>query len=490
MSDSEIIDESPPVKRVQATDAQKKMLDASMRDLMGGYPFLASMASSDSLYYHAVDVPPDDEGATAAFTDASAIYLNTAKGGWFDTTRYPTEDERLFIHAHEVLHVVREDPYWTAIYAMAGEVPVPRTPAHPDGRLPFDARFMDIALDCIVNSALIADRLGKMPKGGHLHPAITPMTTTQEAYAIVYDDNRGNGGRNNRTQGNGAGMVGDCKAPGSMGDPQGDDSPESSQPQNPGQALRDHESRAGERAVMVSRAVSAAREAGMGSTHAEAMVLAARAPGVDWRSYMQGFLARVAGNSSYDWRKPSRPPLARELSGEQPYFEPARGGNGMRHLMEVGDVSGSISEDEHRVILAALCESARDLRPKTMTVVWCDSEVLRIDVFDGAPDESALEDFYSRNPIPRGGGTSFIPPFEMCESLKVGGLQHVPADTPQDMVATLVEAGAPEGLVYVTDLHGPAPDEKPDFPVLWLATTSKEHPWGERVTLDPQELLE
>jgi predicted metal-dependent peptidase len=69
----------------------------------------------------------------------------------------------------------------------------------------------------------------------------------------------------------------------------------------------------------------------------------------------------------------------------------------------------------------------------------------------------------------------------------MGGPEHVPDDMQGHLLGDLLDAGEPDGLAYFTDLEGPTPTEAPPYPMLWVATTTKKHPWGDRVTVDPQE---
>ena len=188
-------------------------------------------------------------------------------------------------------------------------------------------------------------------------------------------------------------------------------------------------------------------------------------------------------------RGPARPPILRELIGEQTFFAPSRGGYGCNHVAFVGDTSGSIGEDEHRAMLSALCEMVRDLNPRYVSVTWCDSAVQRVDMFDGVPGEDALVDFYNHTPIPRGGGTDFKPPFKMFDVLGMGGTPKEASNLPSHVLHSMLEASKPDGLIYFTDLYGDAPKEAPDYPVLWIVTTDQKQPWGERVGVDPQELV-
>lgn len=485
----------PPVQRVPLTPAQAKMVQDAMSDLIAGYAFLASLASSDSVRYHAVLT---DEFPVVA-TDGLGIYFNTNAGGFFDAKW--DRDHRLFAVGHEVLHVMREDVGSSYAQELQGFVTVARTPVCPTGQLPYKDAVMQKAHDAIINATLIADNVGKPLPGVITNPAITPQTSTAEAYAIMWEEDQKQGGGGNQGQQPGKGrgqgpgtpdpLANDIRQPGSMGDPQNPGTDDAaSQPQNPQQAAKALQDSAPERGVAIDRAVNAARQAGQGSTNIEQMVATSREPGIDWRSYVQGFLARAAGNSAWNFKRPARPPMLRPLSGEQAYYAPSRGGHGCNHVVLAGDTSGSMTNPERMATLGTLCEMMADLNPRVVSVVWCDSDVQRVDVFDGTPGADTLLDYYARNPIPHGGGTDFCPPFEMMDSVSQGGTLHVPSDTPDHAVGAMLDAGKPDGLIYFTDLHGGAPAEQPDYPVLWVATTDQPHPWGERVTINPQELLQ
>jgi predicted metal-dependent peptidase len=63
-----------------------------------------------------------------------------------------------------------------------------------------------------------------------------------------------------------------------------------------------------------------------------------------------------------------------------------------------------------------------------------------------------------------GGGTDFRPVFNRADELVAAG-EHV------------------AGIVYLTDLIGPAPDTS-EIPTLWLATTDREPAFGRAVRIE------
>ena len=89
-----------------------------------------------------------------------------------------------------------------------------------------------------------------------------------------------------------------------------------------------------------------------------------------------------------------------------------------------------------------------------LTVIQCDCEIQHVDSFD------ATDTFHPPEWETYGhGGTDFRPPFEYV------------ADHPE------LE---PSCFIYITDGCGPAPDNPPPYPVLWILTSDGEKPasWG------------
>ena len=117
------------------------------------------------------------------------------------------------------------------------------------------------------------------------------------------------------------------------------------------------------------------------------------------------------------------------------------------------DTSGSIGEAELAAFAAEIGAILGEYQT-TITLLYCDSKVQ-------GQAELTREDLPLRLEAPGGGGTDFRPVFRALD-----------------------ESGeSPAALVYLTDLYGPFPEVEPNFPVLWVATTDRQAPFGETVKL-------
>jgi hypothetical protein len=489
-NDNDDTSNAPPLVRVEVSARKIEQLRACRREMLAGYPYLGSLASSDMIPFHAVRT---DQFRWVG-TDGVGIYFNDTPDGFFSEPGHVpmpevpanvaaatgiksgaiippnphsnrkalTADERTHELAREILRVVREDALWAHTFKMQGWVPVPRGPKAPEGRLPFDAESFQNATDGQINDALKADEVGKAPEGSYFNQNIKWNTEFGEAYAHAYEErqkkqNNPPPSPNNPgpTPGNQGG--GDILKPGQGGDPNDpstDPGDAATQPQSPTQAAQSIAEGRAEREVMHKRAQEMARQMGRGSTAIEQMVSKNREPGVDWRSYVMGFLSRAGGASAWDWQRPARPPLLRDMIGVgDQFFSPSRSGYGVGTIVVWMDTSGSIQADEHRAFLGAVAEMLENLRPKRLVIGFCDDAVQRVDGGGDAPksdgmDSVDVDESFATYSIPKGMGTSFIPPFEWMR-------EHMAGDE------------LPDAMLYLTDLEGYAPTKAPPFPVLW-----------------------
>ena len=94
-----------------------------------------------------------------------------------------------------------------------------------------------------------------------------------------------------------------------------------------------------------------------------------------------------------------------------------------------------------------------------LTVIQCDSRIQKVDKYTNEEPYDPNDGFKVRG----FGGTDFRPVFDYIEENEL----H------------------PTALIFLTDGYGPAPDEAPEYPVLWVITQGGERPceWGEAVSL-------
>jgi predicted metal-dependent peptidase len=170
-------------------------------------------------------------------------------------------------------------------------------------------------------------------------------------------------------------------------------------------------------------------------------------PQVPWREVLQRFITQLA-KDDYAWTRPNKKYLSQGL------YMPSLYSERMGEIAVVIDTSGSIDQptlnafgDEIKAIVA-------QTRPVKTTVIYCDAAINHVDEF-GADDELTFK-------LHGGGGTSFLPPFLMYEE----------------------SDEKPVALVYLTDMYGAFPQEAPEYPVLWCATTDVVGPFGETLKIE------
>ena len=181
-------------------------------------------------------------------------------------------------------------------------------------------------------------------------------------------------------------------------------------------------------------------------------------PKVDWKDKIASLFARKVGSGSYDWRRPDRRLIVRDI------YAPGRSGFGAGTVVIGIDTSGSIGERELDMFFAEMAGILEDVKPKRLVVMWCDAHVHRVDEVEEASDLVSLK----KKGAPGGGGTSFIPVFNEMTKL---GLDNVDA------------------LVYLTDGYGSFPSKPPEYAVIWgniSAPESVSYPFGDVVDIPAQ----
>ena len=168
-------------------------------------------------------------------------------------------------------------------------------------------------------------------------------------------------------------------------------------------------------------------------------------PDIPWRDALASFMTERI-KDDYTWRRPN------------PYYAhtgvylPTMDGIGMGEMVIALDTSGSVLSviDEFgstvKDIVAAVC-------PQRVHVVYCDAVVNRVDVFERG-QELSFE-------AVGGGGTDFRPVFDYIKNNSIN----------------------PACTLYLTDMYGTFPQEKPEYPVLWCATSDIRGPFGDTLRI-------
>jgi predicted metal-dependent peptidase len=375
----------------------------------------------------------DDKEIPIAATDGFNLIFNVGPEGFFRHNL----NQRVFIVAHEIMHCILNHVGISSMLKMRGKV------TYQDGHsLPYDGEQMNAAEDYVINAILTESKVGEFPKDkngkdlGLLEPAIaTSQSNSLDTYRKIFKKGGGYGGKKG-----GGGF--DVHLPAGMS--MGKDPTTAQSDRN--QAQWDTE---------VASAIAAAKAMGKLPLELNRALSAVLEPKVDWREQIQALFARKIGSGTFDWRRPDRRLITRDI------YAPGRSGYGAGTVVVGVDTSGSVGPSELDMFMAEMAGILEDVRPKRMVIIWCDAKVHRVDEAEEASDLNVLR----AKGAPGGGGTDFRPVFDRIEK---DGLQ-------------------PEALVYLTDGIGSFPAKAPAYPVIWgnIYPTSK-YPWGDVVDVPKQ----
>jgi predicted metal-dependent peptidase len=361
-----------------------------------------------------------------AATDAKNILINP------DTFFAIDLKQRVFIVAHEIVHNIYGDVEQMHRFQAKGKVPL-----NNGKELPFDNDQFQWAMDYRINALLVDSKVGEMPKNpdgtqaGLYDPKIAGANdSVLDVYQKIYKkrpDNKGKGGFDIILQ------------------------PGASTGQNPGAAANQRNQQQWAVEISAARTIEQMRSQGKMAGSMQRMFKEILEPEVPWTEHIQGIFNRRIGSGSYNWRRPDRRFLMQDL------HMPSRSGHGAGWLVIWGDTSGSIGASELHRYLAELTDIVESVRPRRLTVLWCDARIHRIDEVEEACDLQKIR----YEGVGGGGGTSVDPVFKW-----IADSQEVP-----DM------------LLCFTDGYVTIPNE-PAFPVLWASTTDKKYPYGEVVRIN------
>lgn len=417
-------DDGLKIEAVTLTPQQKKKWEDTMSLMAWTCPgfrhLFYKLLSNNKGAYGAVPT----KSIPVAATDARNILINP------DTFFNYDLKERVFIMGHEIVHNVYGDVEFLNHCARTGTVPM------DDGTtLPFREQTMQKAMDFRINALLRDSRIGAPPKDCLLDDDIAKANDgVCDVYRKVYDDEENGGQKTGPYQG-----FDQVLKPGqSNGTPN-----QSRNQQQWGVELA---------AAQVLESMKAqGKMAGALNRMFDQMLN----PEVPWTDYIRGIFNRKVGSGSYNWKRPDRRFIVRDI------HMPSRSGNGAGWVVCWGDTSGSIGQDELCKYIAELGAIVEECRPQRITVVWCDADIHKIDEIEEACD---LETIKHAGTGGGGGGTDCKPVF--------------------DWIAEHTEM--PEVFIGFTDGYVDFPPQEPDIPVIvWAMTTDKVAPFGDTVRINP-----
>lgn len=193
------------------------------------------------------------------------------------------------------------------------------------------------------------------------------------------------------------------------------------------------------------------RKQGKLPAHLQRIVDRILEPQIDWRMLLKRFVTSAYGGSRR-WLPPARRHVWQGL-----YLQSMRS-EWLRAYLAI-DTSGSCTGDLPQ-FFSELSSLLGTFGNYEITVIQCDAEIGKIETFSS--DVPLPRDF--KWTVTGGGGTSFIPVFDYIRSNRI----------------------QPDVFVYVTDGYGDAPSKPPAYPVLWVLTsdgTDEFAPWGQKIRL-------
>jgi predicted metal-dependent peptidase len=168
---------------------------------------------------------------------------------------------------------------------------------------------------------------------------------------------------------------------------------------------------------------------------------------LDWRAMLRRFITERS-RDDYSWIH-----LNRRFQS-QGIFLPGLFSENMGEIVIGIDTSGSIDQPTLNAFGAEIRDIVGGARPTKTHVVYCDSRINHVDVFE--PNDDLKFAMHG------GGGTAFQPVFDYVVK--------------NDL--------RPVCLVYLTDLYGQHNFPPPDYPVMWVCTTKEQASFGETIPIE------
>ena len=284
-----------------------------------------------------------------AATNGTKLYINPE---WFNKLDL---DERIFVLAHEVSHVIFEHCGRNKMYMDRG--------VGPDLKKWSPNRWNQ-ATDYIINDWLSKSKVGRMPMGGLHHPDYGADDLADDVYVKVPEDEEGNEGN------------WDTHLPPDPNQPP----PAKSQVQR-----------------AVKAAANVAKQQGNCPAGMERLVDDICEPQVDWKERVKLALHRVAGKDASTWARPNR----RRLAVYPHVYWPGTESYQVGTIVMMCDSSGSVSDKETSHFYGEMAAILTELRPQLAMVGSCDTVVY------GPEEVQDIQELVDYKP--KGGGGTHMP---------------------------------------------------------------------------------
>jgi predicted metal-dependent peptidase len=346
--------------------------------------------------------------------------------------------ERVFAVCHEISHCVADHCGMGYQMKKRGEIVM------GNKKLEYDPMHANIVQDYIINDMLIDAKFGTFNKNW-LHD--TNIATFKDDWVEVYFKTYK---KRKKPPGGGGKPCEDGQTPVGPGqfdqhlDPgtSEDKSPEDAEPRNPQEWQQ-----------AVAESLAVARAQGKCPASFEMFFGEMLEPKVDWRDHIKSLIARKVGSGGYDFRRPDRRLIVRDI------VAPGRSGHGAGLVVIGMDSSVSIYSDPTLIDrwLGELTGIMEEVRPREVRVVWCDAKVQRVDELTHSGDIDEVRYKGAKG----GGGTSFVPVFKYVEEEDLN----------------------PDCLLILTDGNGEFPSEAPRYAVIFgdISGNPGKYPFGEVV---------
>lgn len=320
--------------------------------------------------------------------------------------------ERMFVLAHEVLHVIMQHPARGTMYADRGVGPDLKEWSH---------KRWNCAADYIINDALVADKVGRMPVGGLYHPDFKKDMIADEVYEKLPDDEDDS-------------QNWDEHLPGK----------EQDAPTKP------------EIQRVLKSAESAAKSMGKMPGSMQRVVDDWCEPQVDWRDYLRKVLTAKVGRDEVTWARPNR----RKLAVAPHVYWPGRASSQAAPIAVEIDTSGSISERELKVFMGELHGMLSSTPPEKIYLMYVDARLHNDEVHEFDDPNELLSVAAQAG---GGGGTDMTVAFGVIEE------RALPVNL----------------LIVFTDGYTPFGQPPDGYDVVWCITTADiTAPWGTTVHVE------